>query len=145
LTALRRWGIRLEIDDFGTGYSSLSYLSRLPIDTLKIDRSFIRDMSSGPNNADIVKGIAEMAHSLRLKVIAEGVETEEQFCKLRELHCDYIQGFLLSRPLSASVAEDLLGDHLKNGQTLSVQKRPTRFAEDVIVLPCRRVRSQSAD
>jgi diguanylate cyclase (GGDEF)-like protein/PAS domain S-box-containing protein len=107
LDSLKEMNVRLEIDDFGTGYSSLSYLKRLPFDTLKIDRSFIQDMCADSDSADIVKAIMEMAHSLRLKVIAEGVETQEQFCKLRELHCDYFQGYLLSKPVSASDAGHL--------------------------------------
>jgi len=84
-----------------TGYSSLSYLQRLPFDTLKIDRSFVRDLSHGSDSLDIVKAIVEMAHSLRLEVIAEGVETEEQLCQLRELGCNYVQGFLFSKPVPA--------------------------------------------
>jgi EAL domain-containing protein (putative c-di-GMP-specific phosphodiesterase class I) len=76
LDRLKAMNVRLEIDDFGTGYSSLSYLQRLPFDTLKIDRSFIRELSTGSDSRDIVRAIVEMAHSLRLEVIAEGVETE---------------------------------------------------------------------
>lgn len=110
LNRLKAMKVRLEIDDFGTGYSSLSYLQKLPFDTLKIDRSFIRDMSAGNDSADIVKAIVEMAHSLRQKVVAEGVETEEQLGQLRRLRCDYVQGFLLSRPVIASVAEQLYNE-----------------------------------
>jgi len=96
--------IGLEIDDFGTGYSSLSYLRRLPFDTLKIDRSFIRELSTGSDGLDIVKAIVEMAHSLRLEVIAEGVETEEQLCRLRALGTKFVQGFLFSKPVDAEAA-----------------------------------------
>jgi EAL domain-containing protein (putative c-di-GMP-specific phosphodiesterase class I) len=96
--------VRLEIDDFGTGYSSLSYLQRLPFDTLKIDRSFIRDLSAESGSLDIAKAIVEMAHSLRLEVIAEGVETEEQLGLLRGLGCNYVQGYLFSRPVAAETA-----------------------------------------
>jgi diguanylate cyclase (GGDEF)-like protein/PAS domain S-box-containing protein len=103
LNRLKAMGIRLEIDDFGTGYSSLSYLRRLPFDTLKIDRSFVNELSAGSDGLDIVKAIVEMAHSLRLEVIAEGVETEEQLRQLRELDCRYVQGFLFSRPVDAEV------------------------------------------
>jgi EAL domain-containing protein (putative c-di-GMP-specific phosphodiesterase class I) len=104
LDRLRAMNVRLEIDDFGTGYSSLSYLQRLPFDTLKIDRSFVRDLSAGSDSMDIAKAIVEMAHSLRLEVIAEGVETEEQMCQLRELGCNYVQGFLFSKPVAAEAA-----------------------------------------
>jgi EAL domain-containing protein (putative c-di-GMP-specific phosphodiesterase class I) len=99
--------IRLEIDDFGTGYSSLSYLRRLPFDTLKIDRSFVNELSAGNDGLDIVKAIVEMAHSLRLEVIAEGVETEEQLSLLRRLGCRYVQGFLFSKPVKSEEAERL--------------------------------------
>jgi EAL domain-containing protein (putative c-di-GMP-specific phosphodiesterase class I) len=81
----------------------LSYLRRLPFDTLKIDRSFVNELSAGSDGLDIVKAIVEMAHSLRLEVIAEGVETEEQLRQLRELDCRYVQGFLFSRPVDAEV------------------------------------------
>jgi diguanylate cyclase (GGDEF)-like protein/PAS domain S-box-containing protein len=105
LNRLKAMGVRLEIDDFGTGYSSLSYLRRLPFNTLKIDRCFVRELGAGGDALDIVKAIVEMAHSLRLEVIAEGVETEEQLCQLRELGCKYVQGFLFSRPVPAEAAE----------------------------------------
>jgi EAL domain-containing protein (putative c-di-GMP-specific phosphodiesterase class I) len=107
LDSLKAMGIRLEIDDFGTGYSSLSRLQRLPFDSLKIDRSFIRELGAGNGNLDIVKAILKLAHSLRLEVIAEGVESEEQLCSLRQLGCDYIQGFLFSKPVDAATAEGL--------------------------------------
>jgi EAL domain-containing protein (putative c-di-GMP-specific phosphodiesterase class I) len=111
LNRLKAMNIRLEIDDFGTGYSSLSYLRRLPFDTLKIDRSFISELSTGSEGLDIVKAIVEMAHSLRLEVIAEGVETHEQLRQLRELGCKYVQGFLFSRPVDGEAAsESLRGD-----------------------------------
>jgi diguanylate cyclase (GGDEF)-like protein/PAS domain S-box-containing protein len=110
LDRLRTMNVRLEIDDFGTGYSSLSYLQRLPFDTLKIDRSFVRDLSHGSGSMDIAKAIVEMAHSLRLEVIAEGVETEEQLCQLRELGCNYVQGFLFSKPVPAGAAATLYGE-----------------------------------
>lgn len=105
LDRLRAMNVRLEIDDFGTGYSSLSYLQRLPFDTLKIDRSFTRELGTGSDSLDIVKAIVEMAHSLRLEVIAEGVETEEELRQLRGLGCNYLQGFLFSRPVDAAAVE----------------------------------------
>jgi EAL domain-containing protein (putative c-di-GMP-specific phosphodiesterase class I) len=85
----------------------LSYLQQLPFDTLKIDRSFIREMTAGNSSLDIVKAILQLAHSLKLEVIAEGVETDQQLCDLRELGCDYLQGYLFSRPVDAGAAERL--------------------------------------
>jgi diguanylate cyclase (GGDEF)-like protein/PAS domain S-box-containing protein len=105
LDRLKAMNIRLQIDDFGTGYSSLSRLQRLPFDFLKIDRSFIRGLSAGNGSLDIVRAIMQLAHSLRLEVIAEGVETEEQLHTLRQLECDDIQGFLFSKPVDAASAK----------------------------------------
>jgi len=104
LNRLKKMNIRLEIDDFGTGYSSLSYLQRLPFDTLKIDRSFITELSAGNGSLEIVKAILELAHSLRMGVITEGVETEQQLSILRRLDCNLIQGFLFSKPVDADAA-----------------------------------------
>jgi diguanylate cyclase (GGDEF)-like protein/PAS domain S-box-containing protein len=118
LDRLKAIDVRLEIDDFGTGYSSLSYLQRLPFDTLKIDRSFVCEMSAGNDSADIVKAIVEMAHSLRLNVIAEGVETEEQLSQLRELGCNSVQGFLFSRPVSATIAREIYNEALEVGRAV---------------------------
>ena len=101
LTELREEGIKISIDDFGTGYSSLSYLKKLPIDNLKIDISFIRDLGKDPDAGTIVMAITTMANTMSLKTIAEGVETAEQFELLRLLRCDTVQGFYLSRPLPA--------------------------------------------
>lgn len=112
LKALREMGFQIAIDDFGTGYSSLSYLSRLPVNALKIDRSFIVDMSEHPNNLAIVTAIISLAHSLGLEVVAEGVELEEQAKLLRLLRCDLIQGNLYSPPLPAEQIIPLL----KRGQ-----------------------------
>jgi len=105
---LKKLGVSLEIDDFGTGYSSLSYLKRFPVDTLKIDRSFIMDLSSDKDDLAIVTGIIALGHSLGLKIIAEGVETEEQKELLTERKCDVMQGYFLSRPLGSLELENWL-------------------------------------
>ena len=105
LRALKATGVELAIDDFGTGYSSLAYLRRFPVDVLKIDRTFTRDMTNNVDDASIVSGIISLAHNLRLKVAAEGVETEEQRIYLAELKCDCIQGYLLSEPVPPAAFE----------------------------------------
>ena len=108
LQALDRLGIRLSIDDFGTGYSSLGHLKRFPIRTLKIDQSFIQDITTDPNDAAIAQAIIALAESLQLKVIAEGVETREQLDLLRRYHCDEMQGYLFARPLPPAELLELL-------------------------------------
>lgn len=109
LTALRELGMRIAIDDFGTGYSSLGYLARLPVHALKIDRSFIVRMLDDPNTMTLVSTMISMAHSLKLEVVAEGVETEEQAKMLRLLRCDQMQGYLFSKPLPLEAVTALLG------------------------------------
>ena len=112
LEQIKAYGISLAIDDFGTGYSSLSYLHRFPLDTLKIDRSFISGMSAGENNGrtEIARTILPMASNLHLEVVAEGVETSEQVAMLKKLHCKYGQGYYFSKPLSAEKAALLLAE-----------------------------------
>jgi diguanylate cyclase (GGDEF)-like protein/PAS domain S-box-containing protein len=105
LQAVRAMGLSVAIDDFGTGFSSLSYLSKLPVDTLKIDRSFVIDMNGRPEGLALVSTIITLAHSLKLKVVAEGVETEDQAQLLRLLKCDQVQGFLYSKPLPTDLFE----------------------------------------
>src|SRR6185436_2401767 len=99
LNEIASMGIQLAVDDFGTGYSSLSYLKRLPVSRLKIDQSFVRELEQEPNAAAIAKAVISLGHSLDMKVIAEGVETESQLSFLLENRCDVMQGFLFSRPL----------------------------------------------
>jgi len=105
LRSIRAMGVRIAIDDFGTGFSSLSYLSKLPVDTLKIDRSFVIDMDAGADGATLVSVIINLAHALKLKVVAEGVETEQQLQQLRALNCDEMQGFLFGRPVPGEIFE----------------------------------------
>ena len=107
---LRDLGVQLSIDDFGTGYSSLSYLQRLPINYLKIDRSFINLMNSNHENGEIVRTIVMLAKNLNMKVIAEGIETEEQALKLINLDCQFGQGYFYSKPTNAANAENILAD-----------------------------------
>jgi diguanylate cyclase (GGDEF)-like protein len=108
LENLKNIGVSISIDDFGTGYSSLAHLKRFPIDNLKIDISFIREIATDPDTASIVTAIIAMAHTLNLKTIAEGIETEEQWKILRLLRCDMGQGYFFSRPLPAEEAERML-------------------------------------
>ncbi|MDT4966749.1 MAG: hypothetical protein QOJ64_1486 [Acidobacteriota bacterium] len=112
LEQLRDLGIELSIDDFGTGYSSLSYLHRFPISTLKIDRSFVSCMTDHNENAEIVRTILMLARSLKMNVVAEGVETKDQLAQLALLECEYGQGYYFSRPLSVDAASKLLADRV---------------------------------
>jgi diguanylate cyclase (GGDEF)-like protein/PAS domain S-box-containing protein len=108
LTSLQRRGVQISIDDFGTGYSSLAYLRRLPVDKLKIDIAFVRNITTNADDAAIALAIIEMAHTLKLEVVAEGVETLEQLTYLRQHGCDHVQGYYFSRPLALRELEELL-------------------------------------
>ncbi|MFC4769424.1 putative bifunctional diguanylate cyclase/phosphodiesterase [Effusibacillus consociatus] len=116
LNALKMLGVHIAIDDFGTGYSSLSYLKKFPIDTLKIDKSFVRDVTNDEYDAAIVSTIIGMARSLHLCVIAEGVETQAQLDFLRDQRCEAVQGYLFSRPLPVEECEKLLFKQMKRGR-----------------------------
>lgn len=110
LHEIRKLGIHLSIDDFGTGYSSLSYLHRFPINTLKVDRSFVSTMEDGSENGEIVSTIISLAKTLNLNVVAEGIETIHQLHQLRVLGCEYGQGYLFSRPVPVEEAEKIFVD-----------------------------------
>lgn len=115
LRTIRAMGVSIAIDDFGTGFSSLSYLAKLPTDMLKIDRSFVTDMNAGPEGVALVSTIIKLAHSLKLKVVAEGVETNEQAGVLRKLSCDEMQGFLLSKAVTSGLFETRFLSHRGQG------------------------------
>jgi len=118
LQAIREMGVTIAIDDFGTGFSSLSYLSKLPVNTLKIDRSFVIGMTVGPEGMALVSTVISLAHALKLKVVAEGVETEEQSRLLRLLGCDEMQGYLISAPLPREILEEkFLMYGIRNSET----------------------------
>jgi diguanylate cyclase (GGDEF)-like protein/PAS domain S-box-containing protein len=121
LQAIRAMGITIAIDDFGTGFSSLSHLSKLPVDTLKIDRSFVIDMSSSPEGLALVSTIITLGHSLELRVVAEGVETEEQSSLLRLLNCDEMQGYLFSRPVPGEIFESKFLTAMAQPQTVEIK------------------------
>jgi diguanylate cyclase len=125
LEELSRMGVIVSIDDFGTGYSSMSYLRRFPIDKLKIDRSFIHDMTTNSDAASIVRAIISLAHSLRLKVVAEGVETAEQLEQLRELGCDQFQGFYRS----AAILPSEIGDFVQKSAKVASLPDQRMFME----------------
>ncbi|MGB5260113.1 MAG: diguanylate cyclase [Gammaproteobacteria bacterium] len=119
MNTLSGFGYPISIDDFGIGYSSLEHLKRYPFDILKIDRCFVKEIDMGDSELAIARAIVEMAHSMGLRVVAEGVETESQLYALREINCDMIQGFLLGRPLPAKDAIKLVEDNSKQLQTAS--------------------------
>ncbi len=139
LHALRSQGVHLSIDDFGTGYSSLSYLKRFPVESLKIDRSFIDGLGRESEDTSIVEAIIRLAHALELSAVAEGLETPTQLETLRTLGCDYAQGYLLGYPLPAEVIGDLPADDLttwQDARTAGPAPAP-RAAAQVIRAACR--------
>ena len=113
--------MRLSIDDFGTGYSSLSYLKRFPVDIIKIDRSFVRDVPQDADDAAIISAIIALAHSLRLEVVAEGVETEAQLQFLKGRECDLLQGFYLSPAVPADQFAELVRRHIDTPTTVAAR------------------------
>jgi EAL domain-containing protein (putative c-di-GMP-specific phosphodiesterase class I) len=124
LDALKKIGVRMSIDDFGTGHSSLAQLKRLPVHRLKIDQAFIRNVTSDRNDAAITRAVIALAKSLRLKVIAEGVETEQQRALLARYGCKEIQGYLIARPSSAADLTPFLTRHLQhNGKSSRSDQR----------------------
>jgi EAL domain-containing protein (putative c-di-GMP-specific phosphodiesterase class I) len=135
LRRLREMGVRIGVDDFGTGYSSLAYLHRLPLDVLKIDRSFVHGLIQGTENVAIVKTIVSLAANLNLDVIAEGIETEEQREILLSMGCKYGQGYLFSRPIDGRALFRLLCDEATRGQEMlavgSAYDGSQRFLGDV--------------
>jgi diguanylate cyclase (GGDEF)-like protein/PAS domain S-box-containing protein len=127
LSELRRMGVRVALDDFGTGYSSLSHLRNLPIDTIKIDRSFVGEMCARTEDALIIEAVITLAHSLGILTIAEGVETSEQLEALHDRGCDSVQGFLLSRPVPGSQVPDML-TVVQAPATLALVQPPAKLA-----------------
>jgi EAL domain-containing protein (putative c-di-GMP-specific phosphodiesterase class I) len=116
LSELRALGVQVQIDDFGTGYSSLGYLQKLPIDTLKIDRTFVSRIGNNGNGAEIVQTILALAHDLGMKVVAEGIETDEQLSKLKSMACEYGQGYLFTKPIDSQMASTLLAKSLASAK-----------------------------
>jgi EAL domain-containing protein (putative c-di-GMP-specific phosphodiesterase class I) len=128
LRELKESGFRLAIDDFGTGYSSLAYLQRFPIDTLKIDRAFIKDLKLGKEDSPIMRAIVGMGRALQLHLVAEGVETLDQLAFLRLQGCDTYQGYLFGKPLPAHQLQYLLQDRLSNETSRTRDRLRTRLA-----------------
>ena len=132
LQKLAKMGVHISVDDFGTGYSSLSRLKTLPISTLKIDRSFIMDLMDDPNDKAMVEAIIAMAHGLKLKVVAEGVETMDQLTFLWQQQCDQIQGYLVSPPLSSSDLLAFVEENTHIGETGSGTRKALFITKEII-------------
>jgi diguanylate cyclase (GGDEF)-like protein/PAS domain S-box-containing protein len=132
LRSLKKIGVKLSVDDFGTGYSSLAYLKRFPIDCLKVDQTFVRDIITDPDDASIARAIITLAHNMKLNVVAEGVETEGQLGLLIANHCDEVQGYYFSRPLGAEDATALLrtGRSLDSRMIVGMQRSRTLLLVD---------------
>jgi EAL domain-containing protein (putative c-di-GMP-specific phosphodiesterase class I)/DNA-binding response OmpR family regulator len=130
LGRLKQLGVKISVDDFGTGYSSLAYLKRFPLDTLKVDRAFVRDIMADPNDASITRAIINLAHNLKLTVVAEGVETEAQLGLLIANNCDLVQGYYFSRP----VPEEAFIAMLREGKSLASQLIASQGARRTLLL-----------
>jgi EAL domain-containing protein (putative c-di-GMP-specific phosphodiesterase class I) len=130
LTRLRHSGIQISVDDFGTGYSSLSYLRDLPIDELKLDRSFVLPMSDDPRAAALVASTIELAHSLGLRMVAEGVENDIVYAELTRLGCDQAQGYYISRPVPADQLDHWLSTPTTTDQVTDIPQRLPALALD---------------
>ena len=125
---IRDAGLRWSLDDFGTGYSSLSYLKRFPVDTLKIDRTFVRDVITDADDEALIRAIVAMAHSLKVKVVAEGIETREQRQFLEGLGCEYGQGFFFARPLEIEAFKKYVGESVARVEQRAVSAKPSPVA-----------------
>jgi EAL domain-containing protein (putative c-di-GMP-specific phosphodiesterase class I) len=133
LNRINQQGIKLSIDDFGTGYSSLAYLKKLPVSELKIDKSFVTDMNENLSDHTIVNATIQLGHNLGLKVVAEGVESQDIFNQLKAMGCDYQQGYFISRPLPPDELMAAFQD--KQSQNI-VSRQPEKFSERVLVNCC---------
>ncbi|HEY3823330.1 MAG TPA: EAL domain-containing protein [Bryobacteraceae bacterium] len=131
LRRLKGMGIGLEIDDFGTGYSALSYLQRLPFDTVKVDRSFIKELGVSAESSEIVRTIVDLARSLQMEVVAEGVETDGQFQKLAALGCNYVQGYYFAKPASARATQSLMQERDQLQRSFTTLQGPGVGSGDV--------------
>ncbi|MEQ1847904.1 MAG: EAL domain-containing protein, partial [Nitrospira sp.] len=128
LRELKESGFRLAIDDFGTGYSSLAYLQRFPLDTLKIDRAFVKDLKLGTVDSPIIRAIIGMGRALKLHVVAEGVETRDELAFLRMQGCAAYQGYLFSKPVPANQLQHLLRDRRSEDASMAADRFRNRLA-----------------